>query len=311
MTFLSKTSTILPGSKMARNQANRARRLPAAAYFKDGSLPLRVIRIARHGAFRAQHGHEFEELVVVTAGRGVHHVGNESYEIGAGEVFVILPGMTHAYPEAESLSLINILYDMRRLRMPRADLGALPGYHALFEVEPRVRQRERFKNRLKLSAAELARALEVVGRMEHEIGEQEPGHRFHALAGFMQLVGLLARAYSRIREDAPQPVTQISRLLGHLHQHAAETMSVAAMGRMAGMSASTLHRTFKAVTGYAPVDFLIRLRVDRARGLLRAGGMRVTEVAGVAGFEDSNYFARQFRRVTGMSPREYARRVGR
>ena len=57
----------------------------------------------------------------------------------------------------------------------------------------------------------------------------------------------------------------------------------------------------------SPMDYLIRMRIDKAVHLLRRGGMRVTEVSEAVGFNDSNYFARQFRQVTGQSPREVAR----
>ena len=79
---------------------------------------------------------------------------------------------------------------------------------------------------------------------------------------------------------------------------------------VAGMSQSTLMRTFQRVFQRSPIDYLIRLRVQKASELLADREQRITDIALACGFNDSNYFSRQFRRVTGATPREYRARLG-
>jgi AraC family L-rhamnose operon transcriptional activator RhaR/AraC family L-rhamnose operon regulatory protein RhaS len=64
-------------------------------------------------------------------------------------------------------------------------------------------------------------------------------------------------------------------------------------------------RLFKAATGTSPIAHLIELRVQRAASLLRRTNSGITDIAFRVGFEDSNYFARQFRRIMKVSPSEY------
>lgn len=282
-------------------------RLKATEVFQDPLFKLRVMKIASQGAGQVPHAHEFEELVVIVGGRGTHRIEGEEYEIGVGEVFVVLRSMSHCYPRTEGLSLINILFDASRLRLPKADLGALPGYHALFEVEPRLRQRERFKNRLKLPMADLGRFLQIVAEAERELTDRALGYHFMATAQFMRMVGFLSRAYAASSQPVARPVTQISEVLGFLERHYAEPVTIDDLARVAGMSPTSLFRTFRNIMNRSPMDYLIRMRIDKAVHLLRRGGMRVTEVSEAVGFNDSNYFARQFRQVTGQSPREVAR----
>lgn len=283
------------------------RRLKAAEVFADPNFRLHVMRVPAHGPGAMPHAHEFEELVVIVGGRGTHRIGMEEYPIELGEVFVVLRGMSHHYPAVEGLSLINILYDPRRFRLPRADLGALPGYHALFEIEPRLRQREHFKNRLKLPHDELGQFLRIVAELEGELVERNPGYRFMATAHFERLLGFISRAYAKVSQPVAQPVTQISEVLAYLDRNYATPLTVSDLARVAGMSPTSLYRLFREILGRSPIDHLIRLRVDKAAQLLRRGGLRVGEVSGAVGFNDSNYFARQFRRITGRSPREAAR----
>jgi AraC-like DNA-binding protein/mannose-6-phosphate isomerase-like protein (cupin superfamily) len=282
-------------------------RLKAHEVFADPTLQLRVMRVPAQGPGAEPHAHEFEELVVIVGGRGTHRIGDEEYPIEMGEVFVVLRGMSHHYPAVRGLSLINILYDPRRFRLPRADLGTLPGYHALFEIEPRLRQRERFKNRLKLPVEELGQFLNIVAEIERELTERSPGYRFMATAHFERLLGFISRSYANVSKPVARPVTQISEVLAYLESHYADPLTVEDLARVAGMSPTSLFRFFKEIMGRSPIDYLIHLRIDKAGQLLRRGGLRVGEVSGAVGFNDSNYFARQFRRITGRSPRESAR----
>lgn len=282
-------------------------RLKSLEVFADPAFRLRVMRVSEQTPGAEPHAHEFEELVVIVGGKGTHRIGEEEYAIEMGEVFVVLRGMSHHYPATHGLSLINILYDPRRFRLPRADLGALPGYHALFEIEPRLRQRERFKNRLKLPVEELGQFLNIVAEIEEELVERNPGYRFMATAHFERLLGFISRAYAHVSKPVARPVTQISEVLAYIERHYAEPLTVEDIAGEVGMSPTTLFRNFKEIMDRSPIDYLIRLRIDKAAQLLRRGGMRVGEVSGAVGFNDSNYFARQFRRITGRSPRESAR----
>jgi AraC-like DNA-binding protein len=281
------------------------RQLKAVDFFPDPHFRLHVMRISPHGMSQHQHTHDFEELVLILDGRGKHQVGQEMYDISAGDVFVMLGNMSHCYPEASKLSLINLLYDTSNLRLPRADLGALPGYHALFQVEPRLRQQQRFQNRLKLDMAELGRLAGLIAELEAELRAKAPGSHFLATAHFMRVVGLLARAYTRMPVGKEQPLNQISELLGHLEQHYAEPLTIDDLAKVARMSQSTLFRVFRHIMGRSPVDYLIRLRVGKAAQILRRESLRITEVSEAVGFSDSNYFSRQFHQVMGVTPREY------
>jgi AraC-like DNA-binding protein len=62
---------------------------------------------------------------------------------------------------------------------------------------------------------------------------------------------------------------------------------------------------FRRLTGFPPIDFLIRLRIGHACRLLDTTGLSVGEVGNRSGYEDPYYFTRCFRRVMGMSPRAY------
>lgn len=282
-------------------------RIEASQVFADPSLRLKVMRYPSHPSGPDQHSHDFHELVLILKGRGRHAVGDEAYALEAGDVFVILHDTHHGYPETRELSLINILYDPEQLGIPVADLGALPGYHALFTVEPRWRRQGNFRNRLQLTAEQLAHATELVARVEEELEEGRRGHGFMAVTHLMQLIGHLSRCYSQVDRDRRRPVEQISEVLGYMERHYAEPLTVADLMRVAHMSQTSLMRTFDRVMGRSAIDHLIRLRISKAKSLLRRTTLPITEIAFQVGFNDGNYFSRQFRKLAGVSPRDYRR----
>lgn len=75
-----------------------------------------------------------------------------------------------------------------------------------------------------------------------------------------------------------------------------------------GMSLPRFIETFKAETGLTPADFFRRMKCGKARELLSASGMSITEIAIRLGFSSSQNFAHVFKRYTGMTPSEFRRR---
>ncbi len=72
-----------------------------------------------------------------------------------------------------------------------------------------------------------------------------------------------------------------------------------------GISAGHLSRLFRQETGYTFTDYLMYVRVKRAAELLRDPAVKVYEVADLVGYADARYFAQVFRKITGLTPREF------
>jgi AraC-like DNA-binding protein len=82
-------------------------------------------------------------------------------------------------------------------------------------------------------------------------------------------------------------------------------LRISALAAIAHLSLSHYSAMFKRLTGYAPIDYFIRLKMQRACGLLDSTRLPIGVVAAEVGYADSHYFSRQFARVIGESPRSY------
>lgn len=271
---------------------------------RDTRIPIWVQRPAPQPPIEA-HTHEFGELVIIMRGRGIHFTSREKYPVCAGDAFVIDGTRAHGYEDTKDLELINILFDHARLQFPLLDAREMPGYHALFTLEPKYRKQHKFTSRLHLSTEDLAIAEAIVGRLNRECEEHQRGYIFTATALFMELIAYLSRCYSRSQPHSSHSLLRLGEAMSHMERHYADEVSLTDLYRIAHMSRNTLSAHFRKALGYPPIEYLIRLRISKAAELLRGDVLSITQIAFSVGFSDSNYFARQFRKVMGVSPREF------
>ena len=100
-------------------------------------------------------------------------------------------------------------------------------------------------------------------------------------------------------------INKIEQSIAYMLQHLDRPLQVSTLAAQANVSTSHFFALFKRRTGSPPIDFFIRLRMERARELLEASSLHVKEVAAVLGYDDPFYFSRVFKSVNQMSPSDY------
>lgn len=150
----------------------------------------------------------------------------------------------------------------------------------------------------------------------HLLANDPRGAALHALhdsvargddALSLQVAVVEALASMRALGDAGSRCTAaVRRAALLLRERYSETLSLDEIAAHAGVDKYRLCRAFRAEMGLAPHAYLVRLRVSRAKELLRAG-RRATEVATQVGFYDQSQLNRHFRRVVGVTPVGFVR----
>ena len=101
---------------------------------------------------------------------------------------------------------------------------------------------------------------------------------------------------------------QLRRVLDFLSAHLSDDPTVAELARECGLSSGYFSRAFRKTTGVTPHQWLIRKRVERARGLLLGNGLGLADIALVCGFVDQSHFSRVFAKFEGDSPGRWRQR---
>lgn len=245
------------------------------------------------------------ELVLVTHGSARHLLDNETFMVGPGDAFVIPADTAHGYDECEELGLTNIIFDPRRLQLPENQLLQAPGYSALFQAEPKLRARHEFQSRLQVDPGTLTEILTSIRRMRREIWQKQPGFAAAATAHLCHVMIELTRNYGAMGAPLPQSLVRLSGVMQWLDRNFDRSITVDSLAEIAHMSRSSFLRSFRSAFGSSPMNYVTKLRVEKAAHLLRDSGARVKEVAQLVGIEDRSYFARVFRRHMGVEPSAY------
>ncbi len=100
-------------------------------------------------------------------------------------------------------------------------------------------------------------------------------------------------------------LAKIEKALKHIHSSYNAAMDVDSLAALVNMSPSAFHRAFNDVTTSSPIQYIKKIRLNKARDLLLEQRVRVSEAAIHVGYESAAQFSREFKRYFGNSPSEY------
>jgi YesN/AraC family two-component response regulator len=99
------------------------------------------------------------------------------------------------------------------------------------------------------------------------------------------------------------------RLIQYLRKHYRENLTVEQIATHFNYHAGHINRVMRRSTGTTIHNYLVRCRMDAAKTLLLSTDMTVSQVAEEVGIESEAYFCNSFKKLTGITPKEYRRRA--
>lgn len=262
--------------------------LYGADFFPSGRASVAIEPRLPQGAF-PEHHHDFHEIVIVEHGTGTHVFNGQPYTLSGGSVCFVRDHDRHLFEHTENLCLTNVLY-----RAPDA-FCFLSGLERLLPEE----RDGQYPSHWRIGPHTLQQVRQQIEKLERTDDSDDA----HAVANreilFMQLLVLLRQGGSRADDDG-----RLGQLLGWLEDHFADDICWEQLSQRFSLSLRTLHRKLKQQTGLTPQRYLNRLRLMKARHLLRHSEQSVTDIAFHCGFGDSNHFSTLFKREFNWSPRD-------
>jgi AraC-like DNA-binding protein len=118
------------------------------------------------------------------------------------------------------------------------------------------------------------------------------------------IIGLVNKIPNGKRESRKIDA-RIIKVIDHIDQHYAETISNETLGRIANMATNSLLRLFKSSTGVTLQQFLQNKRIEKAILLMHNQGASIDQIAEACGFSDRQHFSKVFRRIVSLAPAQY------
>lgn len=98
--------------------------------------------------------------------------------------------------------------------------------------------------------------------------------------------------------------TMIS-IIEYIREHYAEKLNIDELAHQFGIGRTVLYRQFKKFTGFSPSDYILELRMNQAKFLLKSTKMSIEEISTRIGFHDAGHFSQLFKKKLGHTPIKY------
>lgn len=228
------------------------------------------------------------------------------YQVAAGDIFVLQGNQSHYFKDARKIDIVNVMFEgNRKANLISDKIKHLDGYSALFIIEPTYRDRDHFKNKLKLNREELIKLESLLNGMFEEIKNKEDGYDVILRNRFQELVVLLCRHYNKIGTTEVRSMVRIGKVIEFLENNLDRKIYITEMAGLANMSVRNFQRIFIRAFGLSPINYLIQVRLQRARKLLRESNLEISAISDMTGFTDVSHFIRCFKKYIKTTPYKY------
>lgn len=232
-----------------------------------------------------EEGTEQYILLYCTEGAGVIEVEGRTYRLEASEAFCIPKELRHKYyaDQKEPWSILWVHFKGKNVKhFPVHELKVI-----------RIQSRHSM-NRLMVLFKLLFRVLE----RNYTMGN------FIYISQVLSLI--LAEVYCREKMDESNVQDRhVTMVIRYMYQNIDRNLSLEDISQEVKLSKSYLNSLFKTHTSRAPMDFFIHLKMQEACKILKETDFFIYEVSAKLGYADQYYFSRIFKKVMGMSPKDY------
>ena len=263
-------------------------------YFTRSGLPcvVREMHAAPSNEIIPIHDHEFSELVVVASGSLSHFHSAGTSRLRTGDFFAVHPGERHGYANLTRQTVVfNILYHCSRppAVLALADISLMP---QLFPKEPSECKAHTIGH---ISKRELPHVVNIIREIRREEDARRPMGAAICSALF---AAQLLRPPCAAEDATPASESPIQAELDYITQNISGKITFRELCAVSGKSVSTLSREFKKSTGRSPGDYIIALRVEKARSLLSQSKKRpLAKIAAMTGFCSAGHLSRTLHRT--------------
>ena len=244
---------------------------------------------------RVMHAHaDAVELILICSGSSEYLIHDKKTVIEAGDLLVYNAGVVHDEVSGPDMEVGSYCVGVGGLHMPGLRENALisdeKGY-----VFPTGRYFEDMK--------------ELFVMMFRNLAAGEPHAELFCtslLHALLVSVLTVTEGVGETRENpADEPHILGSRIKDYIDRHYMEPITLQSMGEALRISPYYLSHVFKQMSGYSPVQYLLRRRIGEAQTLLITTELSVARIAEMVGYDSQSYFNLQFTKNVGMPPSRY------
>ncbi len=258
------------------------------------------------------HFNEGLELVSIRKGSTTWFVEDQVYAVEAGQLFFTLPWEKHGGLARQEPGLEIDWIDLRT-GTQRGQLKKPRGLDLPLDVwQKAARCFLESPTRCVASTPDITRALARIVKWHFEDSPTSRARLMHQLPILLlDAADAVSRGASPAQRVQDRATTRVLSCLADIRRDPSHSVDLNTLSSACGLGRTRFADLVKRHTGDSPIQYVNRLRIERACRLLEESDRPVTDIAHESGFESSQYFARIFRAFQSCSASEYRRRVER
>jgi AraC family transcriptional regulator, L-rhamnose operon regulatory protein RhaS len=234
------------------------------------------------------------EICFVDKGSVEWWIDNQLFEAGAKSLFINKPGEWHG--GASGLIQPCEMYFVQFNFPPESRLPSLTN-EAILELKQAF---ETMHYRSFLASAEIKLFFDL---LLQEQRNPQPYSLMVARAAFHQI--LITTLRDHTRKDRFSYSESVAKALSWIKEHLEQDIYSETLAEQAGMGVANFYKLFLQEVGLTPADYHLRQRIMVAKQKLRSTNMSITDIALELGLSSSQYFATVFKKVVGVTPKDY------
>lgn len=254
------------------------------------------------------HCHDFIEIVIILKGKGHFIINDEKVLVSEGNVLILNPGTYHRSIPDSPHTLTECYLAFTDVDFVNAPPNFFPFFHGqkmLGKLPERVKKE----------------IFQLCCSIDRESQSRNPGRYFMLKAYLIQVICLLLR-FDRQEEIAdqhclagyefksPNKKYVVQQIMKYMENHYKEKISLDQIAENMYLSPFYISKLFKSETGDTPINYLISLRMEKAKELLNQNStLSIQEAAAAVGYEDAYHFSKLFKKYYGLSPLYYKARI--
>lgn len=246
------------------------------------------------------HFHPEYEIVYISNGRGKRHIGDHISHFGEGDLIFLGPNLPHfGFTEEVFEAHLEIVVQMKEDFLG-SEFVQKPEMAAIRQLFERSRQGLSFGGTLK----------HVVGQKLQEMMGMNSFDRLISLLSVLQTMAKSAdyemlKAKGFALEVNAQDQERIQAIYQYVQANFQEEVNLEQAARLANMTVPAFCRYFKKLTRKTFSQFTNEFRIAHACRMLGDDNLTIAAVSFESGFNNLSHFNRQFKNITGLSPRAY------
>ncbi len=249
----------------------------------------------------AYHDHDFTELTYLLSGKGKYLVEGTVYDVEAGDVIICNPGVKHqnivVNPKEPTVEFFAGFTDFHFKNMPPNSITLKDGgcvLHTTAEMKQDI----------------LRHCYEMLAENEG----CQVGKYFMLKAHLIQILLLIIRDISEAQDNHQKGCNfesynksyAVKKIINYLNENYENKISLDQIAHNMYLSPVYISKIFKEETGESPINYLIKIRLEKARDiLLNSDGGSIKSIANSVGYEDVYHFSKLFKKYYGISPLYY------